>query len=1118
MPLGRLEQKQMGRLEQKKKGVGSLLRTDTPRQVNFNRVQNVPFVSTREREGFPFPDYPTSRPGEHLRADLNFQTIGGVPREADIEMVLVSPSGKKIRQPQSKEIFKQPKTNYGLETVIPKDAESGEWEVFVTINGKEVQDTKRKHTVGGDATVDPLERYRESSQTQRGSPFAAVGEPVQKALSSILARFESQLPTVKGPFSGREIKLDPTGVVAFTKQIPKIGASLAKQLTDAFKNFRSTEELAESAIKAVRSTQELAEQGIRLTREEEALKAVLSAAEAKPLRESVFGGLQRAKTARELDAQTTKALSEFFKQAKGATGIRPTISRAAEAATQGTKGMREIIEEAPRIEQRAFEAIPEFKTAEGIAQLQSRTRGVVSDEAARQAMINQGMTEERVLRMPVGTIMSKEQKFAVQGVVQNSIDTLRAMERGYAELADEVAKAAMKMELAQQKLKTMRLLTVERGIASETGRALQAHKATIEGLTLEEQRLSKVLADPKTPQEVKDYISEQIAKFAGEPEKLRELAQSLHQASLMEMFVEFATAIKLYAIPTHLVNTLTSIGRLTINIPLRAMSGALDALESAITGVSRERFISEFKNESVGQWMGWRTSWRNALRALKDENYALEAQKIRDFSPTGAAIKGRVGKNERIDRFLNVFGKGVRVSFRMLGVEDTLIRGPAEMGEMFVQVGRAALQKGFKPGSKEYNDYIAKAILEPNTQVLDEVAAAGSKVLFQEKLTPAMQKVNEVRSQLPVTKFVVPFFRTLNNLIRQAIEFSPVAPILPSVRKGLAVKGARADAIAKMALGTSVMAPLTMYALEDNITLSAPQNAAERDAFYASGKQPYAIKVGDKWYSYQRFSPFAEWFVTAGILAELHKNEDEKGMGELLADSFFTLSRNMLDKTFVSGLNDFLEALTNPNKAESFLHQTITGATIPTIVSRAATSIDPTIREVDSLREAYMAKTPWLSRKLPARMDVFGEDLLRPGGAISRFVSPMVVTSVKVDVVRNELEEVGYKMGFPAQTAFGFEITDEQYRELKQISGQVTYAVLFNVVTSEEYQNLSVRDKEKFVSTVVSRTREKVREAVAGEQLLLSEIKNRLKQRGFPDEQAEKLAEEVYEKSKQPTQ
>lgn len=787
------------------------------------------------------------------------------------------------------------------------------------------------------------------------------------------------------------------------------------------------------------------------------------------------------------------------------------------AATTPVRSAGKASIEPPKIDQRFTDNFPELGSADRMAAIQSRTRGTVTNKETLEAAQRLGFTEDRVLRMPVGTALNAEEKMAVSGITENARLTMKAMEEQLGKLPKGSAEAnALRESIALQKVKTFKLMAVERGIAAESGRALQAHKAAVQAIDGNERWLTKYLADPKVPQDIKDYIYKRVGEFDGTPGEMNKLLRSLNQASKFEMFVEFATAVKLYAIPTHIVNFVSSLSRMMLNIPLHTLSAGWDTFLSKLTKTERSRFMSDAMSEIQGQMMGWRHAGHEATRALMDENYAFEARKLQDFQPRGPAIKGRPGKDTALDRSLDIFGKAVRASFRLLGVEDMLIRVPSRQGALYTLIGRDLRKKGLTPGTDEWAKAFQKQLAEPDIKFLEEAEKMADTNLFQESLHPHMKALERLRHDVPALKLIVPFFRTIVNLQVQALRFSPASVVLPSTRKALRAGGGEAaDALAKMTLGSAVMIPLVHMALEDRITLAAPTNPAERDKFYADGKQAYAVRIGDRWVPYHRFSPYADWLVTAGIMAQAVKNDDELGQSEIVASAFFLLTQNFFDKSFAIGINDFLAAMDDPERGDKWIQNFATGLVVPTGVSSLARSVDPVFREVNSMGDAFRSKIPWASRALPAKTDVFGEDLVRPGNAIVRYISPVVPSEVHVNVVREELEAIGVDIGFPGKTAGGFEMDDETYRIFQEASGKIIYLALSQMMMSPEYQSLTPRQKELAVNKIVTDARNVVKDKVAQEQLIMQQIKNSLKDQGYSSEQAESLAEKTYNIIKQ---
>ena len=769
-----------------------------------------------------------------------------------------------------------------------------------------------------------------------------------------------------------------------------------------------------------------------------------------------------------------------------------------------------------KVEQRTLSKLP----SANIDTMRSRIRSTVSDADAFRVAQNMGWTEERVLSLPIGTALNKEEAKAVSGVVARNLDALRALDKMIDALdPTDAATIGLRTQRAQQYSRTMRLAAVEDAVFSESARTLEAAKRATSALENHERSLLRTLNNPRVQPEAKDWLLKQLEGFKGDAGQMADLLRRVHGATLMEKIAEFATAMKLYAPSTHIVNTVTSALRLLTQTPLRVLSGGVNAMEAALRGTKRERFIAaDLINQNVGMVSAWRESWRNTKKALMDEDFAFKhSLAIQDFTDMkGPAIKGQPWRNNKWDKFLDVFGTKVRYSFRALGVEDAMLRTPAFNAAITTEAGRDALRAGHKLGSREYKEHMARFMKEPPLEAVERAQYNAAEILFQEPLKGFNASINRLRNDYPIIKLVVPFYRTPVNLIRQGIQFSPLAPILPSSREALAgTAGQRADAIAKMILGTSMLIPLTMYAWEGKITGAAPKNPAERDKFFnAEGKQPYSVLVGGKWYPINRFAPFSDWFMTAVLIAQTFQNGDEKKMEHLISGAFLSYARNVLDKSYVKGLSDLLGAITDETEdsrnAGRYAGQFLAGATLPTGLGAVARAVDPVFREVDSIADAYYSRIPFLSKKLPARLDVYGFEVMRPGGFWSRLLSPSIPTVATVDIVTAELDKLGIAMNFPEKSFMGFPISDEAHREVRIAYGRLLYSTLNTLVTSPHWEEMSVPQREKAVRDIRADLVRAIRTKVATQNIILNQIaKDVAVAENLNSKEAKERAEEI---------
>ena len=111
-------------------------------------------------------------------------------------------------------------------------------------------------------------------------------------------------------------------------------------------------------------------------------------------------------------------------------------------------------------------------------------------------------------------------------------------------------------------------------------------------------------------------------------------------------------------------------------------------------------------------------------------------------------------------------------------------------------------------------------------------------------------------NKLPGVKLIVPFIRTPTNILKFAMERTPLAPIMKSVRADILAGGARRDtALARISMGSMAMAVTASYAAQGVITGGGPSDPALKSHLYNQGWQPYSVKIGDKYYAYGRLEP-----------------------------------------------------------------------------------------------------------------------------------------------------------------------------------------------------------------------------------------------------------------------
>lgn len=309
------------------------------------------------------------------------------------------------------------------------------------------------------------------------------------------------------------------------------------------------------------------------------------------------------------------------------------------------------------------------------------------------------------------------------------------------------------------------------------------------------------------------------------------------------------------------------------------------------------------------------------------------------------------------------------------------------------------------------------------------------------------------------------FVTTPINIVARTYEHIPIIPLIHAdMRK--AISGARgADESARM-LGAQVLgaglAVITaaLYA-NGRITGAAPEDPDERDAWYGTGRQPYSIRVGDTWYSYQRLEPFGMLlglFVGAAESADT-ANEESAVAGASVAWRAFT--QNITDKTFFKGLSDIVMALDDPERFFPSYSEQLIGSFIPFSSFARQTSdamnnrIYRNVQFGDTLRRmSFGVFSPDVMK-----LDLKGKPI-EPG--IDNALLPITGTPFIDDPVETEIaaSAKGLNLGL-RKKLHGVDLTPEQMhrlqvlqRTMRNSGGRTMYDELERLIETDSFQQL----------------------------------------------------------------
>lgn len=204
------------------------------------------------------------------------------------------------------------------------------------------------------------------------------------------------------------------------------------------------------------------------------------------------------------------------------------------------------------------------------------------------------------------------------------------------------------------------------------------------------------------------------------------------------------------------------------------------------------------------------------------------------------------------------------------------------------------------------------------------------------------------------------------------------------------------------------------------ITGGGPKDLQMKRAMINAGWQPYSIRVGDQYFSYQRVEPIASWL---GLLsdsvqiAHYYRNSNEyetaeAGMSAATAALSGAMVRQLTDKNFTRGLSDLFQILSGDmDHTNRWLSDRVRSLLIPNSVRDAAKYADH-INGDDDLRatrtwaDKMLVSIPgWSDEVKDSRRDILGYKVKRElvGDSILFDFAPTNVRTINDQKISSEI-------------------------------------------------------------------------------------------------------------------
>lgn len=502
------------------------------------------------------------------------------------------------------------------------------------------------------------------------------------------------------------------------------------------------------------------------------------------------------------------------------------------------------------------------------------------------------------------------------------------------------------------------------------------------------------------------------------PKQVSEFYRKFVKPTFLEKMDEYRYINLLSSPKTHIVNAISNLSQAGIVSPLTKLysgfiSEAAQRLPGSIKGKlgieAQQKFISEVPAYYRGLYDSMGDSLADAVEVFKGNKFIGRPDLNR--LPTGSTASKAFGFIPRALEASDVFFQGIIKG----GETAALIEKKTKMGKKISEAGMKQIER---EASEKAQYFVFRKALDPKNKT-----GQGNLLSVIDYFTSGVQSLRkpiELQGKTlpnPLGWFV-PFIQTPMNIFKQGIEYSPAG--FANIAMGGVVD--KTEALSKAMIGSTVMAGTAYVLSQTDSTWAAPTGEKEKEIFYASGRQPYSIKLGNQWVSYSKLGVLSYPMAVAGAL-KYHYEQDPKatdrGDAEKLAKSLGGMAEFFSSQSYMQGLGNALKAAQGDETALKELAVNAPSQLIPleSLLGFVARIIDPVYRKPGNMIESVQKDLPFVSR------------------GVDPYTGPAGEVSERKNVLTNSLLPVGVTPNDP-----GYDVLykfNQEYKQYQNVQTQI---------------------------------------------------------------------------------
>jgi len=293
-----------------------------------------------------------------------------------------------------------------------------------------------------------------------------------------------------------------------------------------------------------------------------------------------------------------------------------------------------------------------------------------------------------------------------------------------------------------------------------------------------------------------------------------------------------------------------------------------------------------------------------------------------------------------------------------------------------------------------------------------------------------------------VVQPIIPFITTPANIIRSVLLSTPLgatpraasrmfrASLPPGTPGYQRYTGKmKVDDIARNTIAWGVQLALAAIIMGGDdefppLTGRMPSEPSERDRWRRLGILPYAVRIGDRYVSYERLEPFASALaLNIDVVHAMGKAVSGEGVGagvKQLSSGLLTIA---MDKSYLTGLSDVIEMAVNMKSGRSDLGfqnyvANYVRAWVPNLIRSTMREFDPVVRETETLgprgdsgfakglgeKILYGAAPSLAQRNLPPKHDIWGREIAKANDFGPAF-GPLMRMLLPVDIGKSTVPD-----------------------------------------------------------------------------------------------------------------